>query len=373
MLNRLLTYLKSLAFHVVTELSGRLKRWTTPLTETLVGGVVNDAAKSKPDLIVENALLRQQLIVLKRQVKQVKLKGHERLLLVLLASKVRAWRQTLLLVKPETLLGWHRHLFRLLWKRKSATRNRQSRVRADTIALIRQMARDNRLWGAERIQGELRQLGIKLCKRTIQKYMRAERPSRPHGQTWSTFLKNHAAQIWACDFLPVIDFRFRQLYAFFIIELGSRRVVHFGVTRHPPDTWLAQQLREATPFDTHPTYLIRDNDSKFAAEFARVAAGRDIQILKIPYRAPKANAYCERFLRSVRWECLDHFLIFGERHLQRVLKDYVAYFNHARPHQGLGQRIPVPLVPNDLAKSRGSFVQVIPILGGLHHQYRLVA
>ncbi len=235
------------------------------------------------------------------------------------------------------------------------------------------MARDNRVWGAERIQGELRQLGVKLAKRTIQKYMRAVRPSRPRGQTWSTFLKNHASQIWACDFLPVVDFTFRQLYAFFIIELGSRRVVHVGVTRHPTAAWVAQQLREATPFDTHPTYLIRDNDSKFALQFARVAADRGIKILKIPYRAPKVNAYCERFLRSVRRECLDHFLIFGERHLQGVLKDCVAYFNHARPHQGLGQRIPVPLVANDVAKPRGRSIQVLPILGGLHHQYRLVA
>jgi putative transposase len=135
----------------------------------------------------------------------------------------------------------------------------------------------------------------------------------------------------------------------------------------------AQQLREATPFDVHPTYLIRDNDSKFAAQFARVAADRGIKISRIPYRAPKANAYCERFLRRVRRECLDHFLIFGERHLQRVLNEYVAYFNHARPHQGLGQRIPIPLIPNNLTGSRGSSVQVIPILSGLHHQYRLAA
>jgi putative transposase len=373
MLSRLLTDRKSMAYRVMTEVARRVKQWTTPLAETIVGGVVSDATKSKPELIAENALLRQQLIVLKRQVKQVRLKGHERLLLMVLASKVRAWRQALLLVKPETLLGWHRGLFRLVWKRKSATTERQSRVPVDTIALIGQMARDNRLWGAERIQGELRQLGIKLAKRTVQKYMRAVRPSRPHGQTWSTFLKNHAAQIWACDFLPVVDFGFRQLYAFFIIELGTRRVVHFGVTRRPTDTWVAQQLREATPFDEHPTYLIRDNDSKFAEQFARVAADRGIQVLKTPYRAPKANAFCERLLRSVRQECLDYFLIFAQRHLQRLLKEYVAYYNHARPHQGIGQCIPIPLVPTDPTQLRANEVQVIPILGGLHHRYRLAA
>ncbi len=343
MFDHLFAHLKSLAYRVVAGTAERLKQWTAPLTETVVGGVIGDASKSKSELIAENALLRLQLIVLKRQVKQVKLKGRERLLLVLLASKVRAWRQALLLVKPETVLGWHHRLFHLLWKHKSATTTRRARVPVDTIRLIRQIARDNRLWGAERIQVELRQLGIKLAKRTIQKYMRAVRSSRPHGQTWSTFLRNHASQIWACDFLPIVDFTFRQLYAFFIIELGSRRVVHFGITRHPTDAWVAQQLREATPFDTHPTYLIRDNDSKFAEQFARVAAARAIEVLKIPYRAPKANAYCERFLGSVRRECLDLFLIFGVRHLQRVLKAYVYYFNHVRPHQGLGQQIPVPL------------------------------
>jgi putative transposase len=147
--------------------------------------------------------------------------------------------------------------------------------------------------------------------------------------------------------------------------------MHFGVTHHPTDAWVAQQLRKATPFDDHPTYLIRDNDSKFAEQFARVTADRGIQVLKTPYRAPKANAFCERLLRSVRQECLDHFLVFGERHLQRILKDYVAYYNHARPHQGLGQRIPTPLAPTDPV--RGTAVQVISILGGLHHQYRLAA
>ncbi|MEP7287848.1 MAG: hypothetical protein ABI947_18995 [Chloroflexota bacterium] len=198
------------------------------------------------------------------------------------------------------LLGGHRELFRLVWKRKTTKQGRKSRIPAATIALISQIAKENRLWGAERIQGELRKPGIKLAKRTIQRYMRGARPPRPSSQTGSTFLKNHATQVWACDFLSVNDWRFRQLYAFFIIELGSRRVVHVGVTRHPTDAWAGQQWREATPFETHPKYLIRDNDSKFGLQFARVAAGSGIKILKTPYRAPKANSYCERFLGSVR-------------------------------------------------------------------------
>lgn len=310
MLTHLLSCLKTTAEHIVTVLGERLRAWTQPLEETLVGGAVRDMTHNQHDLVAENALLRQQVIVLKRQVNQPVLQNRDRLMLVFLASKVLAWREALLLVKPATLLGWHRDLFRLVWKRKSVGR-RTPRVAPETVVLMKQMTRENRLWGAERIQGELRKLDIRLAKRTIQRSMRSVRPSRPGSQTWSTFLKNHAAQVWACDFLPVIDFRFRQLYAFFIMELGSRRVVHVGVTCHPTDAWLAQQLREATPFESHPKYLIRDNDSKFGLQFARVAAGTGIKLLNTPYRAPKATSYCERFLGSVRRECLDHFLVFG--------------------------------------------------------------
>ena len=259
------------------------------------------------DLVVENTLLRQQLIILKRQVKRPQLKGRDRVLLVVLASKLQQWRQAMLIIKPETLLGWHRELFRLVWKHKSAAPGQKPRIPTETIAFIRQLAGENKLWGAERIQGELLKLNIKLAKRTIQKYMRAARPSPSTGQTWATFLNNHASQIWACDFLPVVDASFRQLYAFFIVEHHSRRVVHVGITRHPTDVWMAQQLREATPFGEHPRYLIRDNDAKFGLQFARVAAGAGIEILKTPFHAPKANAICERFLGSVRRECLDHF------------------------------------------------------------------
>jgi putative transposase len=162
---------------------------------------------------------------------------RDRVLLVLLARVVRAWKQTLFIVQPETLLRWHRELFRLYWKRKSKTQTHQPKVATETIALIRQMAKDNRLWGAERIRGELLKLGLRVCKRTIQKYMRNVRTHQPRGQTWATFLRNHAAQIWACDFLQVADLFFRPLFAFFIVELKSRRVIHVGVTRSPTDAW----------------------------------------------------------------------------------------------------------------------------------------
>src|SRR5205809_811721 len=267
------------------------------------------------------------------------------MLLVLLARMVRTWKQALFIIQPETLLRWHRGLFRVFWKHKSKACLSKPRLSRETITLIREMAANNRLWGAERIRGELLKLDIRVSKRTIQKYMRQIHPKRARSQSWKTFLRNHAAEVWACDFLQVTDLFFRQLFAFFIIELKSRKVVHVNVTRSPTDPWVAQQLREATPYGQTPKYLIRDNDRKFGLSFARVATTTGIKVLRTPYRTPQANAVCERFLGSVRRECLDHFLIFHEKQLTRLLKAYAVYFNQARPHQGLGQRIPNPLLP----------------------------
>jgi hypothetical protein len=215
--------------------------------------------------------LRQQLLVPRRSVKRPTVTPADRALLVLLAGRVCAWRQALLIVQPETLLRWHRAGFRSFWRRKSRPGPGRPRLPAETIALIRAMAADNPLWGAERIRGELGTLGVVVAKRTIQTYLPNTRAPRPHGQAWATFLRNHAQEIWACDFLPVTDLLFRPLYAFFIIEQATRRVVHVDATRHPTDAWVAQQLREATPFDQRPRYLIRDNDGKFGAAFAREA------------------------------------------------------------------------------------------------------
>jgi putative transposase len=332
-----------------------------------------DLTRGKAELVAENAFLRQQLILLRRQIKRPTYRQSDRILLVLLARAVRAWRQALLIVQPETLLQWHRQGFRLFWKHRSKPKSTQAKVAAETIALIKEMARNNRLWGAERIRGELLKLGIRVCKRTIQKYMQHVRTPRSRGQNWRTFLSNHAGEIWACDFLQVTDLFFRSLFAFFIIELRSRKVIHVGVTRAPTDAWTAQQLREATPYGHTPKYLMRDNDCKFGPCFARVAATSGIKILKTPYHAPRANAICERFLGSVRRECLDHMLVLNEKQLHRVLRAYVAYFNRARPHQGIRQQVPqgeVTTVPPDQRSDR---IISVPILGGLHHEYRRVA
>ena len=344
--------------------------WTKPATTSLQLGTVTDLARNKSELIAENALLRQQLIILRRQVKRPVFKKTDRILLVLLARAVRTWKQALFIVQPETLLKWHRQGFRLFWKYKSRATAPKPKISEETVALIKEMAMNNRLWGAERIRGELLKLGIHVCKRTIQKYMRHVRSPRRGGQTWATFLQNHAKDMWACDFLQVTDLFFRSLFAFFIIDLHSRKVIYVGVTRSPTDAWTAQQLREATPYGQSPNYLIRDRDNKFGSCFARVAATSGIKMLKTPYHAPRANAICERFLGSVRRECLDHLFIFQEKQLHRVLRAYVQYFNQARPHQGIKQHIPEqygePIPPDH----EGGKILSFPVLGGLHHDYR---
>ena len=348
---------------------------TKPARATQTAGLLADLRRSRSELVAENALLRQQLLVLRRSVKRPRCRPVDRALLVVLASRVRAWRQAILIVQPETLLRWHRQLFRGFWRRQSRTAPgaRRAKVSEETITLIRAMAAANRLWGAERIRGELLKLDLRVAKWTVQKYMRDARPPQRAGESWATFLRNHADETWACDFLPVTDALFRPVYAFFVIALGSRRVVHMGVTRHPTDAWVAQQLREATPYDQRPRYLIRDRDSKYGAAFTRVAAATGIEERRTAYRAPRQNAACERFLGSVRRECLDHVLILSEGHLRRVLREYVAYFNGARPHQGLQQRIPDGAKEPQLRlESRGK-VRAVSVLGGLHHTYQRAA
>jgi hypothetical protein len=215
-----------------------VKQLTKPETAVLVAGTVSDITRSHKALIAENAILRQQLIVLNRQVKRPKFTNGDRLRLVLLSRLTKFWSSALHLVQPETILRWHRDLFRRYWKRKSKPKNRKPRIPQETINLIKDMAQKNWLWGAEKIQGELLKLGIKVSKRTIQKYMKILR--KRSGQNWRTFLKNHAHEIWACDLTTVTSLFFKPIYIFVIMELESRRIVHTAVTLNPTDEWTAQ-------------------------------------------------------------------------------------------------------------------------------------
>ncbi len=365
--------LRPVAQRAIRVITRAFSGWCRPLPAAPLVGTVADLARSKPQLVAENLLLRQQLLVLNRVGKRPHFTRAERALVVVLASKVRHWREALHIIRPATVLRWHRAGLRLFWKAKSRATSQEPRIPPETIALIKEMAAGNRLWGADRIRGELLKLGITVAKRTVQRHMRQACPSPPRGQTWGTFLRNHASDIWACDFVQLSDVWFRPLFALVITELGSRRIVHVGVTRAPTDEWAAQQLREATPFGTAPKYLIRDNDAKYGPRFDAVAAGSGITPLRTPIRAPRANAVCERLIGSLRRECLDHILLVSEAHLRRVLHEYVQYFNQSRPHQGIDQQVPEPGVNGNDAVGIAAAVTAFPVLGGLHHAYRRAA
>ena len=375
MLNRLTQAVKIAVRRRFHECGRTIKNMLRPVrtAAALVGAVSIDAVRPRSELVAENALLRQQILVLRRAAPpRPRLHREDRLILVILARLTPAWRDALHVVQPDTLLRWHRDLFTLLWRHKSRRRGAGRRLRAEVIDLIQAMATANGLWGAERIRGELLKVGIRVSKRTVQKYMRPVRPRGQHGQTWGTFLRNRTHDIWACDFLQLYDAWFRPIYAFCIVTHGSREVVHVNVTRSPTDGWVAQQLREATPYDTGPPFLIRDNDGKFGSDFAAVATSADIDVVPIPPKSPNLNAICERFLGGLRRECLDHVLILGEDHLRRVLAEWVGHFNGGRPHQGIGQRIPNQRQRPGRADPHGRIV-AFPVLGGLHHDYRRAA
>jgi putative transposase len=255
----------------------RPKHWTQHTTLSLASGIATDLIRNRTDLLIEIATLRQQLIILNRQVKKPRLTPQDRFWMVLFSRCTRFWKQAVLVVQPKTVLRWHRDLFRFYWRWKSRKKERKSKIASETIALIREMAENNPLWGAERIQGELLKLGIQISKRTIQKHMPKANKRRSSGQTWTTFLKNHIQDIWACDFTVVNDWLFRPWYIFVVMELKSRRIIHTAVTRSPTDEWTAQQPQEATHWGKKPKYLIRDRDKKYGPQFSRVAIISEIK------------------------------------------------------------------------------------------------
>jgi putative transposase len=355
---------------------GVLRRALAPAGEQgPIQGLVLDLTRSRRELLAENAFLRHQLLVAARQAKRPKLRAADRLVLVGLAAIFANWRNALVLVQPETLLRWHRDLFRRLWAGRTKPKTPpKARLAAQVIALITRMATENRTWGAKRIRGELLKLGIEVAKSTIQRYISRFR-STPTGQRWSTFLRNQAAGIWCCDLFEVRHLWFRCHFVFVVMHLESRKVLRAVTTREPTTAWLAQQLRKLTPFGRGPKFLLRDHDAKFGRDFDAVAKGAGTRIVRTPVLAPKANSYAERLIGSIRRECIDHMLVLNEPHLQSVLDDR-GFFNHARPHQGIGQRRPATADHPALVAPSGVTVGAVidrPVLGGLHHDYRLAA
>jgi transposase InsO family protein len=321
------------------------------------------------ELSVEILALRQQLAILHRTDKRPSLRFQDRLFWVTLAKCWQDWRSALLIVKPETVIKWHRQGFRLYWRWKSKTgRPGRPRIDAEIRELIRRISQENALWGTPRIQSELSLLGFEVAQSTVAKY-RIKTP-KPSSQTWKTFLSNHSRDIIGIDFFTVPTATFRNLYCFIILSHERRQVVHFNVTEHPTAAWTAQQLIEAFPEDTAPRFLIRDRDSIYGHDFQRRVAGMRIEEVITTPHSPWQNANAERVIGSIRRECLDHVIVLSEEHLRRILKRYFLCCHNSRPHRSLDQNSPIP---RSVESGKKGTIISIPEVGGLHHRYQRAA
>jgi putative transposase len=348
------------------------------LAEALRFAIV--ALRPARTVAAENLFLRRQLAMyVERGLKPSRPDVATRVSLVLL-SRLFDWRSALVVVRPETLLRWHRAGFRLLWRLKS--RPGRPAIPVELRQLIRRMAAENPLWGEERIANELLlKLGLRVSPRTVRKYLPKHPPGRPRGdQRWSTFLGNHARAIVACDFFVAVTASFRLLFVFVMIEHGSRRLLHLNVTAHPTAAWTLQQLREALGYERRYRYLIHDRDRIFAKSLDESIERLGLQVLKSPLRSPMANAICERVIGTIRRECLDWLIPISEAHLRAILGDWRTHYNGSRPHMALGPGVPDPpaqAVRFQARESRhrireGLVVLAKSVLSGLHHEYSAV-
>ena len=326
----------------------------------------------------ENLFLRKQLaLFVERKVKPRRATDSIRFTLARL-SRWFDWSHALVNFKPDTLVRWHRKGFRLFWKWKSRSRGRP-RIPDQLRLLIIEMATQNRTWGEERIADELLlKIGIRISPRTVRRYMpRApQRPADPK-QRWMTFVRNHAKAIIATDFFVVVTASFQLVYVFVVIEIATRRVLHFNATRHPTADWTLQQFRECVVGDEGYRYIIHDRDRIYSGDLDAALTTLGLTVLKTPPKSPKANAICERWIGSARRECLDFMIPLNEGHIRMILKPWVTHFNRGRPHSSLGPGIPEPSVPKIPLQAKrhpipdGHRVSAIPVLGGLHHEYKL--
>jgi putative transposase len=298
------------------------------------------------ELIAENLALRQQLALLNRAAKRPKLRTQDRLFWATLSSLWKNWRSALIIIKPDTVLRWHREGFRNYWRWKSKARNSgRPKIDSEIRELIRRMSEENPLWGAPRIQAELNLLGFNVAESTVAKYRIKIR--KPPSQTWKTFLSNHAETIAGIDFFTVPTATFR-----------------------PTAAWTAQQMIEAFPEDASPRFLLRDRDSIYGAEFCSRVKGMQIEELITAPHSPWQSPYVERVIGSIRRECLNHLIVLSQEHLRKVLNGYVRYYNNTRPHESLGKNSPIPRVIESAKK--GPIIS-IPEVGGLHHRYQRAA
>ena len=333
---------------------------------SLLAGLTS-TLRTRASLQFEILALRHQLAVLQRNKRRrVRLRVWDRLLWVALVRLWPDWRKTLMVVKPETVIGWHRKGFRFYWNWKSR-RGRMGRpgVSKEIRDLIHDMSSVNVLWGAPRLHGELLKLGIEVSQATVAKYMVKHR--KPPSQTWRTFLENHVKQLVSVDFFVVPTVSFRILYVFLVLAHERRRVVHFNVTEHPTAAWAAAQLMQAFPWDTAPSYILRDRDRVYGKTFRTLAADMQITEVLTAARSPWQNPYVERLIGSIRRECLDHVIVMNESSLRRQIACYLDYYHGSRSHLSLGKDCPDgrAVEPPELGR-----IVAVPKVGGLHHRYQ---
>ena len=358
------------------------------LARTIVGvafdilRLVVSFLRSSKAIRAENLVLRKQLAsYIERGIKSRRVDHATRASLALF-TRLFDWRDTVVNVRPATIVRWHRLGWRIFWRLKC--RAGRPAIPAELRSLIRRMAAENPLWGEERIDNELLvKLGIRVSPRTVGKYMPKRPPGQPRGdQRWSTFLKNHAKAILACDFFVAVTATFRVLYVFVVIEHGTRRLTHVNVTAHPSADWTLRQLREVIgDNDDRHKYLIHDRDRIFAADLDESIKALGIEVLRSPFASPKANSLCERVIGTVRRECLDWLIPMSEAHLHLLLREWTTHYNQGRPHSSLGPGVPDPpkesvKVPKSTSRRRlagGALVLARSVLGGLHHEYSLAA
>ena len=314
---------------------------------------------------LENLALRQQLAVFKRTAKRPQLGHRDRLFWMLLANAWRDWRTALIVVHPDTVVRWHRQWVRRQWARRSA-RGRSGRpsTKVAIRRLVMKIAAANPLWGAPRVHGELGKLGVDVSERTVSRPMRRSR--RPPSQIWRTFLTNHVSAFGSVDFFTVPTVTGRVLFVFVVLLHHRRRIVHFNVTAHPTAAWTAQQVIDAFPYDAAPRWLLRDRDAIYGEAFRqRVAGMGSEEVLSAP-SSPWQNPYAERLIGSIRRDCLNHVVVFGEQHLRRVLTGYLAYYHGSRTHLSLAKDAPTPRRVQGVTEGD---VIAFREVGGLHHRY----
>ena len=339
--------------------------------------------RSKRSLAAENLFLRKQLAFYRERKIKARRTSHPARLTLVWLSRWFDWRSALTVVTPKTFIGWHRMGFELFWRRKC--QSGRPRIPPDLQRLIRKMARENPSWGQERIANELLlKLGLRVSPRTIRKYL-PKAPAAPAGhprgdQRWSTFLKNHAQAIVACDFCVVASATFRLLYVFLVMEHASRRILHLNVTAHPTAAWTLQQLREVIPSDHTYRFILHDRDAIFSTGFDGSLAHLGLEVIETPVRSPQANSLCERLIGTLRRECLDWSIPLTEEHLRKTLRSWLTHYNRGRPHSFLGPGLPDPplnftvhLQRQKHRFDRPSGVVAHAVLNGLHHEYSLLA